>query len=173
MKNPDKLNQKNAKSALLDTSRFVIWANWAFKTDHNLWGRKETEQLLLKTFIWSNSLECNSQWSESETTETDESGCWPESQSTNNTCSHLRPHCFSIINFFFFLLPCFLSRFFFPSGSETAKITEAVLKIKPLLLSYKEKNQTKKQSNDTNISDKKHRVISYQVNKTVTFQRDA
>lgn len=153
MKNPDKLNPKKAKSALVDTSRFVIWANRAFKTDHNLWGRKETEQLLLKTFIWSNSLECNSQWSESETTETDESGCWPESQSTNNTCSHLRPHCFSIIHFFFFfLLPCFLSRFFFPSGSETAKITEAVLKIKPLLLSYEEKKPNKKNKAMTRTS---------------------
>lgn len=106
------IKPKLTKSALLDANGFVIWANWLFKTDHNLWGRKETEQLLLKTFIWSNSLECNSQWSESETTETDESGCWPESQSTNNTFSHLRPHCFSII-IIFFLLPCFLSCFCF------------------------------------------------------------
>lgn len=141
MKNPDKWNQNCKICITRYTSRFVIWANWPFKTDHNLWGRKETEQLLLKTFIWSNSLECNSQWSESETTETDESGCWPESQSTNNTFSHLRPHCFSIIYLFYFLVSSLV--FFFPSGSETAKITEAVLKIKHLLLSYKEKTKTK------------------------------
>lgn len=145
MKNPDKLNQKkNAKSALVDTSRFVIWANWAFKTDHNLWGRKETEQLLLKTFIWSNSLECNSQWSESETTETDESGCWPESQSTNNTCSHLRPHCFSIINFFFFFTSLFPLSFFLSFWIRDSKNYRSSIENKTSSLVIQRKKPNKK-----------------------------
>lgn len=148
-------------------SRFISWKSWksfTHQTETTYWSRKETVEqfFLFKTFIWSNSLECNSQWSESETTEMDESGSWPWSQSTNNTFSHLRPHCFSI-----FLT--FLSYFFWMRESKN---TEAVLKIKLFFLVIQRKQQRKTMAR-TSVTVQKHKVILYQVNKTVTLQRDA